>query len=111
MYSLSKTELLEVASEIMQCSLEQIRCRTRFCHKNGKIEENPDRICFACSVANPLAKVNANLENGYNLQQQYNDSRFSLRGVGVFVPDKEYFFFSACKNAPEAFIYLEFTRY
>ena len=111
LYSLSRADVLEVASELLNCSPERIRCRARFCYKNGKINEREDAVCFACSIPNPYAKANGSADSGYSLQQQYNDSRFSLRGVGVWIPDKQYFFFSACKAAPDAFIYLEFTRF
>ena len=62
-------------------------------------------------LAIAYAKVNANGEGGYNMQQQYNDSRFSLQGVGVWISDRECFFFSKCVAAPDPFVYVEFEKY
>ena len=111
MYKLSSEELKEVAADLLQCSMEQIRVRTKFCHKGQKIVEKDSRVYFALSLPNPYAKANANGDGGFNMQQQYNDSRFSLHGVGVWITDRESFFFSSCKSAPDPFIYVEFEKY
>ena len=111
MYSLSRQDVIEVAADILECSTERIRVRCRMCKKGGKIERRPERICFACSIPNPYAKANGSADSGYTLLQQYNDSRFSLNGSGVWIPDKQYFFFDYCKAAPDAFVYLEFERF
>ncbi len=110
-YSLSRQEVIEVAAEILECSTDRIRVRSRFCKKNASIVERSERVCFACGIANPYAKANGTAESGYTMQQQYNDSRFSLRGVGVWIPNGQGFFFSSCVSAPDAFVYLEFERY
>ena len=47
MYKLSREELKEVAADLLQCSMEQIRTRTKFCYKGAKIEENETKIFFA----------------------------------------------------------------
>ena len=59
MYKLNREELKEVASDLLQCSMEQIRVRTKFCHKGQKIEEKDCRVCFALSLPNPYAKAKA----------------------------------------------------
>ena len=111
MYSLTRQDVIEVAADILECSTERVRVRCRMCKKGGQIEKRDGRVCFACSIPNPYAKANGSADSGYTLQQQYNDSRFSLLGSGVWIPDKQYFFFDYCKAAPDAFVYLEFERY
>lgn len=111
MYSLTRQDVIEVAADILECSTERVRVRCRMCKKNASIEESENKVFFACSVPNPYAKANGTADSGYTLQQQYNDSRFSLRGSSVWIPDKQNFFFDYCKAAPDAFVYLEFERY
>ena len=111
MYKLSREELKEVAADLLQCSTEQIRMRTRFCRKGEAIAENDCKVYFAMSLSNPYAKANANADGGFNMQQQYNDSRFSLQGVGVWITDRECFFFTKCIAAPDPFVYVEFEKY
>lgn len=111
MYNLTRNELKEIASDLLACSTDNIRVRARICKAGDKILEDDGKVYFAMCISNLYAKVNANGDGGYSLQQQYNDSRFALRGEGVWIPDKMGFFFSACKSAPEVFIYLEFVRF
>lgn len=111
MYSLSREDVIEVAADFLECSSDRISVRCKMCKKGASISKVDGRLCFACSIPNPYAKANGTAESGYTLQQQYNDSRFALDGAGVWIPDKQYFFFDYCKAAPDAFVYLEFTRY
>lgn len=110
MYQLTEQRIIEVAADLLQCSTERVRVRARLCLSGGKIAEDESRVNFCVSVGNPWANLNVS-ENGYTFQKQYNNSRFKLRGVGVWFPDRDGFFFSECIAAPDTFVYLELSRF
>lgn len=111
MYKLSREELKEVAADLLQCSTEQMRMRTRFCRKGEAVAENDCKVFFAMSLPNPYTLAVAKDNGNFEYKQQYNDSRFSLHGVGVWITDRECFFFTKCTAAPDPFIYVEFEKY
>lgn len=109
-YNLTKSDLIEAASEIMETSTNNIRCRVRYCKRGESIKERTDRLCFLPSVVNPYATLEAT-DKGYNIKQHYTFARYYMNGEAISLPDNSSFFFTRCDSASEGFVYLEFTKF
>ena len=109
-YKLTKDDLIEVASEIMESSKNNIRCRVRYCKRGDSIKEQHGRLCYMPSVMNPYASLEAT-NNGYNIKQYYSYPRYYMNGEANSLPDYSSFFFTRCDSASEGFVYLELTKF
>ena len=110
-YSLTRQDLVEIAADILQCSMERIRVRCRMSKAGSPVEAKNNMVYCAINVPNPYTNVVPSAGNTYTLHTKQDYTYFYLFNNSVCVPSDGCFFFQLCRIVNEPFVYLEFERF
>ena len=108
-YAITRTEVIEVASEILGCSMDRIRVRTRMLRGGASLPKRDGYLYLIMSMNNNYQYLKSVDSNRDEIIRTYKNDKFKFNGNGVWMPDGLSFFCDEVVKSPTGGVYLEIS--